>query len=573
LSIPEIIALFFAVPDLFTKPNMAHQINRITNQNFNPDMGYIGRRFRIQPHLMYDPAKSDNPGWIDDHEDINMTWIGEVLGSMPDGTFDVMSYQVPRLEESLMTFPLSDSEYNPEVESYGEGRLNAPVFAMLRYRTDRISLARMPYFATLYDGDRFDPALNWTFIREGISLHKNDVIFDIPQKYDHSLMSFLLTIPSETAFADAEVYPKVVNNQLVYLPIIVDGVTLPYTFDNVFGLLEYQITWHQIVELIDALYGYTGSGTDETGDHYLRWYSTPPDRWDQDYTSTENPRPIIKNRGIWYNMWKTIAYHGDSIGLFVPDVSVVFDVSGGEKVSSPRPAAPEGYFWISINDLAQYFFYELPDEVYLQAVVADTRRVRYETPDLAPTSKLKRVTIYENNDFKKIRLGRSSIFDIDYRNDYARAGLIQPNYDKIQGADNLPADGVITSSQYLDPTTYPSGYTVRDDSSNIRQSNPPPGVLHVGEVLNTGTEYDPAKSKMGQYAASKTGRSDQKVQKYTIQADEMNFVAQIGDKARFNSASSTENLRITEIVHRFYGGDISSSNQSTITISAMLPRR
>ena len=301
LSYPEIVAAFLGNQDQFLKPNV--QANRITNQNYTPEMDSIGKKFRISPLLMWDEQKYEDQDIIDatpQYKAVYMANQGDIAdGSLPANMLDYCTYQVPVIKGDLLTLPLPSPEFDNG--DYDIPAAPSSVFMIYRYYLDVLLANRIAFLATLYAANPLDPFLNWHTLTEGITV-KNDTVMTDERIYRNtSILEIMVGFPSIAAGAAIDTHAKYVDafsRQLSMEGCMWDAPNeagdLPFggsgaagTREYIDGVLIFDITWKDIVKLFDDLYSYPNASdpVSRTGNHFLRYYATQPDMWAQDFES------------------------------------------------------------------------------------------------------------------------------------------------------------------------------------------------------------------------------------------------------------------------------------------------
>lgn len=573
LSQANTIGLYMEKPEWFLQKD--EEYNRITNPHYNPDMEFVGRRFLVLPHLMYDPRKSETPEVIEQNgwDSKYLAWEGEF--DIPAEMLEHCSWRVPEVEEALFTLPLNRALTNANYQALDTSE-DSVAMVICRFYTDILNIQRLPYFAAKYLADPFDKDLLWVRKYTGVSVSKGNIMIDEQLIRPNSVYQMLVLFPAADAGANAELVDNVYNPGVFLRPLGLDapsigGYTATRTWDATTGLTCLDITWPEIVKLFDDLFepffgvDYFDAVPSVTGNHFLRWFGIYPDHYgvDAEYAGSDPIRPIIAKPGIWTLMWNDSVQNGNT---------VIYSTNVEDRTP------PAGFVYANIAQLNRYSFYEFPYEIYANVVVKDTRHVRYDSGKRSSFS-LGHTIIDENADFKRQRLGRNSMYVIDYRNDRRRLGILPSDHDRLSKFGNIPDFGIekeLGYTQAIDNASeyyYPLGYDLVNHASDIRQENPPLGVLHLDEPsIPTGLTADPDKSKMGKYGLSKLRKSMIKSTMMSITIEQMDFSVQLGDKVDLNHGAldQTDPVRIVGITHRFYGGDPKASNQTILKIATVI---
>jgi hypothetical protein len=570
MSRNNVIGLFMCdqYQDIFLDKN--ENYGMVMNKDYNPDMDFIGKRFIINQHLMYDPRKSETPEVIDQYwPDKYLCWPGET--EIPDEMMQHCSWRIPHVSDRLFVLPLNRAMTNENFQSLDESESSSSVF-MYRYYTDWLRIQRIPYYKTQYDLDPFHPDLLWKRKFEGVAIKHGSVLLDERVIGKRCVLHELLYFPAEDPgdnVANGEQYDFTTKVRPLCMDVphfdLYDDAS---EWNETDGLVNIDMTWPEVVALFDDLFApFFPADTFDTspsvdGNHFLKWFGVRPDAWQADpsYTGAP-PKPIISWVGTWTRMWQNSTVDGNT---------VIY-------TSNPASRTPqEGFVYQDWTVLQQVEFYEFPMESYVVGIVNDTRRAKYDSGKRS--SYVNGATIIlENNDFKRQRLGRNAVYDIDYRSDKRRLGLVDYAHDILSQFGSVTLFGTEKELGYLSsaptsPYLYPNGYDLVNHASDQRQTTPPYGVLHLDEpaIVNTGSP-DPDKSRMGKYGLAKIRKSMLQHSHISLTIEQMDFMVKVGDKVELNRGSvNVSDVRVVSVSHKFYGGGSTSSNQTIVTVATVV---
>ena len=568
-----ITALFLNAPDRFLRQTIGGG-NPFLNPNYTPLMDQIGKVYEVRPHLMMDQAKTDDHLFIEHNADAgDGSFAGKYLTCIDDGTipegdavFNYCTFKVPATESDTLTVPPRLDTYRTDTNYFADSATISQPFLLYRYKTDYEWVQRVSSMKTLSTTHYFDLSLLWNMKSDGVSTDKARTNLDKRLDRKQTLYNFATTFPAEDVSYDDPNQNNRMNPHYVYKPLICQYATgegCSCSWNATDGIVSIDITTDQILKMLDDIMFGVGN---TPAKHYLELFGVQPDYWMVDNSSPSTdpavPRPIVSTPGTYTQL---LAAAHSWIGEVGGDqYTTVYSYYANGSPPDYDPGQP--YVRKPLTDLMQYAFFELPVEVYMNATVIDSRRVVLDTGKV-DDGIIDKIEVKENMEYKKIRLGPGCFYTIDYRSDLLDAGDDINDIATVNEFTGIGFMGAATVLTQLDATTYPAGYTIRDDSASIRQQNPPPGILHLGEVLSTNTVNVPEESLMGREAFTDVARRIVGAQSYSMTLERMDLSANPGDMALINNGEIGDNLCIMEVSETYYAGDPTSTNTTSITIA------
>jgi hypothetical protein len=546
---------------------------KVQNFAYTPEAKQIGAQFIVDYHLMWDSVKSVNQDIIDTDTDLRKAYLTPysnyealTLETAHPEWFEHCSWLRPKIETELFQVPVPRNQF--------EVTMNESAILFYRFYSSILGIGRRASLAAKSNAHYFDPTL-WERKNEGLTISNNAIRMDEALINKWELLSFLTTFPASVG-GDAGI-ACITEMTSLDAPL---GVTIddPVNYYTEFGLVI-DITWGDIIQGFDDLFGFDNGGViSKTGNHFLRQFCTSPPYWTN--SGTEGEELVLKD-GAWETLWDE---------LMNPDGTpkTILTTHPNYLAGGPRTTETESYTDIK-NISNKLYFYELPYEIYLNTVVIDTTRVKFDSGyQNFGAETIDRVEVVENTEFQRRRLGPDCVYIVDYTKDYENLGSVAIQWERWLKLNNLPIVGNEMLQVLLSKEEFPFGwelvhdgryiYNRLPDGTQIMGSDPtetdtfggePVGVRHLDQSavpIPIGIPNN-AFSKMGREAVLKLYKSLLKDEVYTIEIPEMDLESNPGDRAILNGNNYGEQLRITTIVHMFFGGDPQSSNHSTISLS------